>query len=135
MNDSIDKWIFVLENLPASQRIKKYEAWRQLKTMPEDWIQYLEHEFPVQDKNPALPSALTMAKNAAEAFKKTLISTAMGNKLSRPQDEIDRIYAICKACPGGYYREKDDRCSHKKCGCYLKAKRWIQAMNCPAGYW
>lgn len=135
MKNTIEKWIFVLEHLPESQRIKKYEAWRQLKTMPEDWIQYLEHEFPAVKKEPALPSALNMAKNVAQSAKRNIRSIITGNRLSRPQDEIDRIHGICKACPGGFYRASDDRCSHFKCGCFLKAKRWLKAESCPDGHW
>jgi hypothetical protein len=42
-------------------------------------------------------------------------------------------YDICKECPGKHYIKDRDQCS--QCGCNMKIKTSLAALDCPEGYW
>lgn len=47
------------------------------------------------------------------------------------QDEADRRYAICLACPELIQLTK--QC--KQCGCFMQAKTKLEAAKCPLSKW
>jgi hypothetical protein len=76
---------------------------------------------------PALPSKLTMAKNAMAAGAQVL---RRGREPVSVEEQASRK-AICLACE--FYRKSDDRCS--KCGCHLDYKSRLKAWHCPIDKW
>lgn len=69
-----------------------------------------------------------MLRGAAQAAKMALTK----GKVSR--EIYDERYATCQACPA--FIESSNRCS--KCGCFMKAKAWINAdanKLCPLRKW
>ena len=78
-----------------------------------------------------MPGPVTLAKNATKAVVRSVVAVAEGDQLKADDAEIERRKAICEGCElfaGG-------RCSHKACGCFLRAKTWLRAERCPAGKW
>lgn len=57
------------------------------------------------------------------------------------QEIIDQRFAICQACPGGFYDAERERCIHKRCGCGVTSKKGLlQKLSwadqaCPERYW
>lgn len=45
--------------------------------------------------------------------------------------------AICQGCigPGGYYDDKRDLCTHKRCGCMISHKAAWETERCPLKKW
>jgi len=101
----------------------------------------LEESIPYDiDKDPTL---LGMAGNLLKATLK-----AARIKFRRVvKEEYDRRIKICsKPCEFVIMRKVIDkegkiidsipyRCRHKKCGCFLKTKAWLESEKCPMGYW
>jgi hypothetical protein len=80
-----------------------------------------------------LPPARQLAKNAAGAAMATARGLVAGHLLV-DEATADRRAVVCRACDV-WYRAIDERCSHPKCGCFLRLKRWLWAQTCPAGRW
>jgi hypothetical protein len=86
-----------------------------------------------ESSEPALPSKLTMTRNAGAAVVQAVRSR--GKKVS--DEEFERRTAICKGGGGiarcDSYRPSDNRCS--ECGCRLKYKPRLEAWHCPLEKW
>lgn len=89
------------------------------------------------------PSLLEMGVNLLKAGQR-----AVKKKFKRvSKEEYNRRLEICsKPCEFVIMRDVVDRsgklvdkipsrCRHKKCGCFLKNKAWLESENCPMGYW
>lgn len=84
-------------------------------------------------KEKPLPTVPQLAKNAAVAVRRNVAALVSGRQVIAESEEESKRHAICRACD--LYRESDDRCAHKDCGCKLKYKTWLKAERCPAGKW
>ena len=80
-----------------------------------------------------LPSAGTMARSLSEAFVATVRAVLTGDRVVATPEEAERRKAICVTNRCGMYRASDDRCA--ACGCWKKAKVWVDAVRCPKSYW
>lgn len=82
---------------------------------------------------PALPSKARIAKN----FVRTVIVTAAGAVAGEDIFTDDATAAarmeLCRGCE--FFRASDERCAHRKCGCYLNgqllAKTKLKGQRCP----
>jgi hypothetical protein len=70
----------------------------------------------------SLPSLLEMAKNAAAAARRVIVSAAAGQPVCREDSEIERIGGICKNCE---FLRPDGRCA--KCGCGIN--KWLTKLQ------
>lgn len=84
-------------------------------------------------KDKRLPSRAAMVGNAARAVARNAVSVAKGNPVSVPESVRVERHTVCKLCEK--YLADMDRCSHRKCGCVLRAKVWLWAEKCPDGKW
>ena len=101
----------------------------------------LEEAVPYnKDKDPSL---IEMGVNLIRATNK-----ALKNKLRRVTKEQyeERLKICAKPCEfvtmqniidknGNIIDRVPRRCRHKKCGCFLKTKAWLESEQCPMGYW
>lgn len=81
------------------------------------------------DKEPEMPSAGQMVKNAAGSFTRNLKSLAEGNPINADPDVIAERRAICDSCE----YMANNRCG--KCGCWLQYKTALRAEKCPIEKW
>lgn len=80
-----------------------------------------------------LPSAGRMAVGLVKAAARTVAAAVRGERVIADESESARRHAVCRANRCGLYRASDDRCA--SCGCWMRAKPWIQALTCPRGWW
>jgi hypothetical protein len=80
-----------------------------------------------------LPSIPRMAANFGKAF----VTHAMSRFKNRPEEEQQRYINICRTNQCGHYViiDGEERCTNKKCGCYLKLKTRWSSSACPIGKW
>jgi hypothetical protein len=83
---------------------------------------------------PPLPSIPAMAANAVQAARAVGRDFAATGRIAVDKATADRRASVCRGCDA-WYRPSDERCSHPKCGCFLRLKRWLWAQTCPAGRW
>lgn len=79
-----------------------------------------------------LPSAAVMAGN----FMLAAVGEGAAIMKGVPpvsEEEAARRFAICQVCQ--YFRTQDERCTHSKCGCYVRRKTAWRAQKCPVGEW
>ncbi len=81
----------------------------------------------------ALPSVKALAVNAARSMVRNVAAMASGNRLNALSEVAKERLNICAGCE--FFRASDERCSHPKCGCFLKLKTWLRAEKCPEGKW
>jgi hypothetical protein len=80
-----------------------------------------------------LPKLSTMIANATTEAK-VVCRDAIKTGRIKADDSIKKSrLSFCASCE--YYRPQDERCSHEKCGCFVKFKTWLSASKCPAGKW
>ena len=87
-----------------------------------------------------LPPASQMIRNIATDHWRSLKSWLKGSQVIASQDEAERRWEICKACPELLYDEtnpdtnkKDGRCSH--CACFMNVKVHYAVAECPINKW
>ena len=87
-----------------------------------------------------LPPASHQIRDLAVTHWKTLKAFVKGKEVIVPQEEAERRWEICKACPELLYDEtnpdtvkKDGRCPH--CGCFMNVKVHYSFAECPIGEW
>jgi hypothetical protein len=129
----VNAYAMAASTCPPSVRAARYAKWRSDKLMPEEMIAAIEKQFPPRE--PSLPSVPQLAMNSAQAFVRNVIHAVSEMRIKPSDEEIDGRRAICKSCPSKLYRASDNRCAHPSCGCYLKAKTWLEAEECPDGHW
>ena len=83
--------------------------------------------------SPALPGAGQLAVNAAGALARNVLQAARGGPVLATREIAESRHEICRTCE--HYHPGQDRCAHRDCGCFLKAKAWLHAERCPAGKW
>ena len=87
-----------------------------------------------------LPPASQMIRNIAVDHWKTLKSWIKGSQVITTQEEAERRWKICLACPHLLYdqvnpdtNKKDGRCTH--CGCFMNVKVHYAVAVCPVDKW
>lgn len=85
------------------------------------------HSAPTRRPEPALPSKMRIARNAAGAIGRVVVHGI--DKVDAA--ELAGRQAICLSCD--LYRQSDDRCA--ECGCHLKYKTTLKTWHCPIGKW
>ena len=124
------------ETMPKIRRAQVYGTWRKRGLLAENQVAAIESMFPVEHReNPPLPSLPNLAMNAGKAVARNIVHILKTGTIKKTEEEIDRCHAICLKCPSDLYRQKDNRCAHSACGCFLKSKTWLKAEHCPAGHW
>jgi len=81
----------------------------------------------------SLPPLTKMAGNLAREAFHAARALAGGSELCVPDSVMDERLDLCRACD--YFREEGNRCTHTKCGCFLKIKTHYAPMRCPIGKW
>lgn len=84
---------------------------------------------------PAMPRAGRMAVNFARAAVKVAAHAASGKGISAAPELIEKRREICQSNVCGYYVAETERCAHKKCGCFLRFKRYLKSQTCPDHRW
>ena len=84
---------------------------------------------------PMMPSAGRMAVNAVRAAVKATVHAVAGRGIGAELAVIEKRREICQSNACGFYVAETERCAHKNCGCFLKAKRWLKSQTCPVGKW
>lgn len=86
-------------------------------------------------KEPQLPSSLTMAGNAAKALIRTAGQVIAGKRVLAPEWVQSERWETCKSCD--MFRQSDLRCS--LCGCYTRSwlvgKIELAKERCPLNKW
>ena len=87
-----------------------------------------------------LPPASQMIRNIAVDNRRSLKSWLKGSQVITCQEEAERRWEICKACPELLYDEtnpdtgkRDGRCP--LCGCFMNVKVHYAVAECPIGKW
>jgi hypothetical protein len=87
-----------------------------------------------------LPPASQMIRNIATTHWRSLKSWLKGSQVIASQEEAERRWEICKACPELLYDETnpdtnkiDGRCSH--CACFMNVKVHYAVAECPIKKW
>ena len=87
-----------------------------------------------------LPPASQMVRDLAVTHWKSLKAWVKGSQVITSQEEAERRWEICKACPKLLYDEtnpdtgkKDGRCP--LCGCFMNVKVHYAVAECPIGKW
>lgn len=80
-----------------------------------------------------LPKMSTMIVNASRAVKDVTGGVLKRHAIKANDETIKSRLSFCQTCE--YYRSEDERCSHQKCGCFVKFKTWLHSQKCPAGNW
>ena len=98
-----------------------------------------ETEKMLEEEN-KLPPASQMIRNLAVDHWKSLKAWVKGSQVITSQEEAERRWEICKACPKLLYDEtnpdtgkKDGRCP--LCGCFMNVKVHYAVAECPIGKW
>ena len=98
-----------------------------------------ETEKMLEEEN-KLPPASQMVRDLAVTHWKSLKAWVKGSQVITSQEEAERIWEICKACPKLLYDEtnpdtgkKDGRCP--LCGCFMNVKVHYAVAECPIGKW
>ena len=106
----------------------------------EDEIKCIEETEEMLDTEKKLPPASQMIRNLAVDHWKSLKAFVKGKEVIVPQEEAERRWEICKACPELLYDEtnpdtgkKDGRCPH--CGCFMNVKVHYAVAECPLEKW
>ena len=86
-------------------------------------------ERPLTWPVPQKPSLGRLLLNALDALVRNFKWVGDGNTPAARKRLQERREAICKACE--FYQH--GICT--KCGCFLKAKTWLNAEVCPVGKW
>jgi len=88
-------------------------------------------------KEHRLPSKFQIAKNATSAALRVAKAVIKGEGICVDAATMETRLATCEQCE--YYRPKDGRCAHEKCGCYLKSlllkKTKLKTEKCPERKW
>ena len=86
------------------------------------------------------PPASQMVRDLAVTHWKSLKAWVKGSQVITSQEEAERRWEICKACPKLLYDEtnpdtgkKDGRCP--LCGCFMNVKVHYAVAECPIGKW
>ena len=87
-----------------------------------------------------LPPASQMIRNIATDHWRSLKAFIKGGQVITSQEEAQRRWEICKACPELLYDEtnpdtgkRDGRCTH--CGCFMNVKVHYAVAECPIEKW
>ena len=87
-----------------------------------------------------LPPTSQMVRDLAVTHWKSLKAWVKGSQVITSQEEAERRWEICKACPKLLYDEtnpdtgkKDGRCP--LCGCFMNVKVHYAVAECPIGKW
>tara|TARA_Y100000361_G_C11148176_1_gene339384 strand:+ start:1457 stop:1891 length:435 start_codon:yes stop_codon:yes gene_type:complete len=106
----------------------------------EEEIKNIKKTEEMLDKEKKLPPASQMIRNLAVDHWKSLKAFVKGKEVIVPQEEAERRWEICKACPELLYDEtnpdtgkKDGRCPH--CGCFMNVKVHYAVAECPLEKW
>jgi hypothetical protein len=83
--------------------------------------------------DPPLPGGIRIAGNALGAARRAMGVVLSGRSLSVDPETVSARKTTCSACE--YHRDTDDRCSHPRCGCYLKFKTRLNSEKCPENKW
>lgn len=83
---------------------------------------------------PVLPPIHAQVANAARAVARNAVHLMSGaGPLRADKPTQDARLEICKGCE--LYLPNEERCSHSKCGCFVRIKTFLLAEKCPAAKW
>ena len=92
------------------------------------------------DEERTLPPASQLIRNIAVDHWRSLKAFIKGSQVITSQEEAERRWKICMACPELLYDEtnpdtnkKDGRCP--LCGCFMNVKVHYATAECPIGKW
>lgn len=80
-----------------------------------------------------MPSAGRMALNFTKAMVKAVRKAPGG--IGASEEVIASRRTECESNRCGFYVSETERCAHKQCGCFLRAKTWLKSQTCPDGRW
>jgi hypothetical protein len=83
--------------------------------------------------NRTLPSFRDQVAHAMQAARKVAAAAVRGDPIWLTPAKREEWRAICQSNLCGYYRAKDQRCTHPDCGCFAKLKTRLTTERCPAG--
>lgn len=81
-----------------------------------------------------MPGPVALARNVTAAAAKVAAGALAGQPVFTDDQTKAKRLALCNACSEYYVADKE-RCSHPKCGCYMRFKTALLAMKCPDGRW
>jgi hypothetical protein len=84
---------------------------------------------------PARPGPLALASNLLRDAAGAVPTMLAAGAVLVPPEETERRLAVCRRCPGGFFRAEDQVCLHRKCGCSMPLKARLVGFNCPIGAW
>ena len=103
-------------------------------------IECIEKTEKMLEEENKLPPASQMVRDLAVTHWKSLKAWVKGSQVITSQEEAERRWEICKACPKLLYDEtnpdtgkKDGRCP--LCGCFMNVKVHYAVAECPIGKW
>ena len=80
------------------------------------------------------PAPLTLAANLASSAAAVVRAAAAGDPIRVSAEVRERRLAICRGCVE-YWEPTLERCTHLRCGCFMRVKTWANALTCPDGRW
>ncbi len=106
----------------------------------EEELKCIEKTEEMLEKENKLPPASQMVRDLAVTHWKTLGAWLKGSQTITTQEEAERRWEICKACPHLLYdqvnpdtNKKDGRCTH--CGGFMNVKVHYAVADCPVDKW
>lgn len=91
---------------------------------------------PTPPKEPALPSLWKQARNATKALFRAARNKLAGGEIRVDETEFEDRLAICREpCHLYLVLNKEERCTHESCGCYLAIKAGFATESCPLNKW
>ena len=103
-------------------------------------LECIEKTEKMLEEENKLPPASQMVRDLAVTHWKSLKAWVKGSQVITSQEEAERRWEICKACPKLLYDEtnpdtgkKDGRCP--LCGCFMNVKVHYAVAECPIGKW
>lgn len=83
--------------------------------------------------DPKLPAVMAVARNATVAGARAAARLARHQPVLVEASRRDERLEICRACE--WFRARDERCAHRRCGCYVRIKVRLTSERCPDGRW
>lgn len=77
-----------------------------------------------------MPPWWRRARNALGAAGQVAAHLRAGHGVRVSREERERRLAVCQQCEPWYDAQREV-CRHPRCGCYMRFKTWLVAVDCP----